>query len=181
MSTPPKEAVKAIGYTDIFARTRASKAKVIINVGGAGSSKSYSIAQLFIEKLVTEQNKIFGVCRKTFPALRMTSMGLVLGLLQEYGIYRGEQHNKTANTYTYGTNIMWFFSIDEVDKIRSANFSYLWLEEGDEFVWEEYIILKLRLRAPIKEGEINQMFISLNPANAYGFIATKLCGIKGDA
>lgn len=171
---------REIGYTEIFELNRASKAKVIVNVGGAGSSKSHSIAQLLIEKLITEQNKIFGITRKTFPALRMTSMGLILGLLKEYGIYRDERHNKTANNYIYGSNVMWFFSVDEIEKIRSTNFSYLWLEEGDEFSWEEYIVFKLRLRAPIQPGEVNQMFISLNPANAYGFIASKLCGAKSD-
>ena len=176
-----KKTIREVGYTNVFEKNRESKATVVINVGGAGSSKSYSIAQLFIEKLVTEQNKVFGVIRKTFPALRMTSMGLILGLLKEYGVYRESQHNKTANTYTYGTNVMWFFSIDEADKIKSTNFSYIWIEEANELDWESYTILKLRLRAPVKKGEINQMFLSCNPSDSFGFIATKLCGVKGNA
>jgi len=172
------ENIKQIGYTSVFSHNRVSKAKVIVNVGGAGSSKSHSIAQLFIERLLTQQNKVFGVCRKTFPALRMTSMGLILGLLKEYGIYKEANHNKTANTYTCGTNIMYFFSIDEVEKVKSTNFSYLWLEEASEFSWEEFIVLKLRLRVPVKAGEVNQMFLSLNPSDATGWIATSLCGVK---
>lgn len=153
---------------------------MVVNVGGAGSSKSHSIAQLFIEKLLTEQNKTFGVLRKTFPALRMTAMGLILGLLKEYGVYRETQHNKTANTYTYGTNVIWFLSVDEIDKIKSTNFNYLWLEEANEFSWEDYVVLKLRLRAPIKTGEANQMFISLNPSDSYGWVPVRLCGVAGD-
>lgn len=169
--------VKQIGYTTVFSRNRESTAKVIVNVGGAGSSKSHSIAQLFIERLLTQQNKVFGVCRKTFPALRMTSMGLILGLLKEYGVYRDGNHNKTANTYTHGTNIIHFFSIDETEKVKSTNFSYIWMEEANEFTWEDYVVLKLRLRVPVKKGEMNQMFISLNPSDAYGWVATKLCGV----
>ena len=171
------ELIRHIGYTPLFELNQKSKAKVVVNVGGAGSSKSYSIAQLIIYKLVNEENKVFGICRKTFPALRMTSMGLILDLLKKYGIYREEKHNKTANTYTYGTNIIWFFSVDESEKIRSTNFSYLWLEEADEFTWDDYVILKLRLRAPVEEGDLNQMFISLNPANIQGWVAKKLCGV----
>jgi len=173
-----KEITKSVMYTNVFARNRASKATVVVNVGGAGSSKSYSIAQLLIEKLVTEQNKVFGVIRKTFPALRMTAMGLILGLLKEYGIYRESQHNKTANTYVCGSNIIWFFSIDEAEKVKSTSFSYIWVEEANEISWEEFTILKLRLRAPVKEGEINRIFLSLNPSDSYGWIATKLCGVK---
>ena len=172
------ENVKQVGYTRVFERNRASKAKVIVNVGGAGSSKSYSIAQLLIERLLTQENKTFGIVRHTFPALRMTAMGLFLQLLKEYGIYKDSRHNKTANTYTYGTNTVWFFSIDESEKIKSTNFSYIWVEEANELDWESYIILKLRLRAPIKKGEINQIFLSLNPSDAHGWIATKLCGVK---
>ena len=171
-----EEAVKKVGYTEVFARNRASKAKVVVNVGGAGSSKSHSIAQLFIERLLTEQNKVFGVCRHTFPALRMTAMGLVLGLLKEYGVYDEDKHNKTANNYTYGSNIIWFFSLDEVEKIKSTNFSYVWIEEANELDWESFIVLKLRLRAPIGRGEVNQIFLSLNPSDATGWIALRLCG-----
>jgi len=175
------EVVKEIGYTSVFEKNRASRAKVIVNVGGAGSSKSHSIAQLLIEKLITEQNKVFGVCRRTFPALRMTSMGLMLSLMKDYGIYKEGNHNKTANSYTHRSNIIWWFSLDEVDKIKSTNFSYIWIEEANELDWESYIVLKLRLRAPIKEGEINQMFLSLNPSDSYGFIPTKLCSVKVNA
>jgi len=169
---------KVVLYTDLFKITQDCKSKVIVHVGGAGSSKSHSIAQLIISKLVTEENKVFGVCRRTFPALRMTSMGLIFDLLKEYGIYKEENHNKTANTYRHGNNIIYFFSVDEVDKIKSTNFSYLWLEEANEFDFEMYVVLKLRLRAPLKEGEFNQMFLSLNPSDATGWIPERLCGIK---
>lgn len=177
MNQQTEEQVRNVGYTSLFELNKNSKAKVVVNVGGAGSSKSYSIAQLFIYKLITEENKVFGVIRKTFPALRMTSMGLILGLLKEYGIYQERNHNKTANTYMYGNNIIWFFSIDEAEKIKSTNFSYLWIEECNEVDYESYIILKLRLRAPTKEGERNVMYLSLNPSDSSSWVATKLCGV----
>jgi phage terminase large subunit len=166
------EIIKRIGYTNVFARNRASKATVIINVGGARSSKSYSIAQLLIEKLITEQNKAIGVCRKTFPALRMTSMKLLLDLLKEYGIYREENHNKTFNTYTHGTNHIQFFGLDETEKVKSAEFNYIWMEEANEFSYEDYIALKLRLSGPT-EKEQNHMYLSLNPVDAHNWIATR--------
>jgi len=74
---------KEVGYTRIFELNDASKASVVVNVGGSGSSKTHSIAQLIIKKLITENKKKIGVCRKTFPALRVTAMDQILTLLKE--------------------------------------------------------------------------------------------------
>ncbi|KKL24693.1 hypothetical protein LCGC14_2412800, partial [marine sediment metagenome] len=92
---------KEIGTTTVYEWNRNSTATTVIDVGGAGSSKSHSIAQLLIEKLVQEEGKAIGICRKTFPALRMTAMKLVIDLLKEYGIYNPGSHNKTSGTYSY--------------------------------------------------------------------------------
>jgi phage terminase large subunit len=162
-----------IKYTRIFERTRDSKAFVIINVGGARSGKSHAIAQLFISKLVTEEHKKFLICRKTFPSLRMSTMGAFLDLLQQYDIYREEKHNKTSNTYTFGTNVIQFAGLDESEKIKSTEFNYIWMEEGNEFTYEDYVALKLRLSGHIEPGEHNHMYISLNPVDANNWIATK--------
>jgi len=165
---------REIGVTPIYDKTRECKTKTIVNVGGAGSSKSYSIAQLLIEKLVSEKGKTIGICRKTFPALRMTAYKLILDLLKDYGIYNPDRHNKTANTYSHNTNVIQFFSLDETEKIKSANFSYISMEETNEFTYEDYTVMKLRLRSPTVEGEPNQMYLSLNPIDAHGWIATRL-------
>ena len=162
-----------IGFTRVFAKTQASKAKVVINVGGARSSKSYSIAQLLVMKLTTETGKHIGICRKTFPALRMTTMGMFLAMLQDYGMYNPEWHNKSYNTYTYNGNLVQFFGLDEAEKIKSAEFNYIWMEEANEFTYEDYIALKLRLSGKAEEGELNQLFISLNPIDAHNWIATR--------
>ena len=169
---------KIIRYTPVFEANQASRASVVVNVGGAGSSKSYSIAQLLISKFLNEENKVFGVIRKTYPALRMTSLDLIMRLLKEYGIYKEERHNKTANTYSYKNNVMWFLSLDEESKIRSTNFSYLWVEEASEISWEEFITLKLRLRVPVKSGEQNVIYLSLNPSDSFSWVATRLCGVE---
>ena len=163
-----------IEYTPLLQKTKDCKATTVVHVGGAGSSKSHSLAQDIILIISNEVHKTIGVCRKTFPALRMTAMKLILDLMKAYGIYNPVNHNKTANTYTHGTNTIQFFSLDEVEKIKSANFSYIWMEEANEFTYEDYIVLKLRLRQPTRDGGVNQMFLSLNPIDANNWIATKL-------
>ncbi len=165
--------VKKIAYTRIFQRTRDAKPFVIINVGGARSGKSYAIMQLLISKLVSEKNKKIGICRKTFPALRMTTMMPFIDLLKDYGLYRDEWHNKSFNTYTYGTNVVQFFSLDEPDKIKSMEFNYVWMEEANEFTYEDYVALKLRLSGKCEPGEANHLYISLNPVDSQNWIPTR--------
>ena len=171
---------KTIDVTPVFDKTASSKAKTVVDVGGAGSSKSHSIAQLMIEKLTQEEGKTLGICRKTFPALRMTAMKLVLGLIEDYGFYNPNRHNKTAGTYSYKkakwqkASVIQFFSMDEWLKIKSADFNYILMEEGNEFTYDDYTTFKLCLRSPTKPDEPNQIFISLNPSDAHGWIPTRL-------
>jgi len=176
--------------TPLFGKTLECKARTVVHVGGAGSSKSYSLAQLMVNKVAGEENKKIGICRKTLPALRMTAMGLTLKLLQDYpackygdgkrkSIYEMGEHNKSNNTFSYGTNQIQFFSLDDPEKIKSADFNYIWMEEANEFSFEDYTVMKLRLRNPTVDVEPNQMFLSLNPTDAHGWIPTRLIGEEG--
>ncbi len=165
---------KQIEYTPLLQKTKDCKAKTVVHVGGAGSSKSHTLAQQIILHLCNEQKKKIGVTRKTFPSLRMTAMVLVIGLLQDYGLYRVDSHNKTSNIYRYGTNEIQFFSLDEWYKVKSVNFNYVWMEEANDFTYEDYTAIKLTLRNPSRDGEPNRLYLSLNPTDANGWIPTKL-------
>ena len=176
-----------VGYTRIFALNEGSKASIVVNVGGAGSSKTYSIAQVLIKRAISVDKRRIGVCRKTFPALRVTAMEQVLTLLKEYGIYREEGHNKTANIYHHHwpdgkggwiDSDFYFFSIDELSRIKSLNLNDIWIEEADELTWDEFYMLQLRMRAPHPSEHPNQMFLSLNPTDAHGYVPKMLAGEK---
>jgi len=122
-----------IKTTEIYRKNRESKSRYVINVGGARSSKSYSIAQLFIEKLVNERGKKFLITRKTMPALRLTAYKLIIDLLKEYGLYGKCDHNKALNTIKINGNFLLFISIDDPEKIKSSEWNYIWMEEANEF------------------------------------------------
>ena len=174
-----QEIVRQVGFTDVFLRNRNSKARTVVNVGGSGSSKSHSIAQLMIEKFMSEQDKQFVVARKTMPALRRSAYALIVGLMEEYGLYKYVDHNKTDNVLILpqNKNSMWFMGLDEPSKAKSiaGGLSYIWLEEADEFTFEDYLAFTLQLRRPIKQGEVNQIFLTFNPVDGNGWLATKLC------
>lgn len=150
----------------------------IIEVGGAGSSKSYSIAQKLVQFLIEGKDLKIAVGRKTFPSHRTSGMALILGLLKEYGGYRETEHSKTEYSYTHNSNYMLFFSLGEGEsgreKMKSADFNIIWLEEATEFDLADYRQMMLRLRHPIPKGKHNFLIMSHNPIDENHWIKTKL-------
>ncbi len=171
--------VKEVGVTGIYERNRDSTARTLVNVGGSGSSKSHSIAQVLIEKLRVEKDKQFIISRKTLPSLRRSSYGLIIALLKDYGLYEHGVHNKSENTFTLGNNVMWFFGLDEPTKAKSIaeGVNYVWMEEADEFTYDDYTAFRLQVRRHSKEK--NQIFLSFNPIDGEGWIPKRLMDEDG--
>ena len=166
---------KEISYTPVFKKNKEAQARTVINIGGARSSKSHSIAQLLLEKALREPGTQIGITRKTMPALRMTAYRLFVELAQSYGVYQRKQHSRTENFLTLGEGSrVQFFSLDNPERIKSTEFNYLWLEEANEFTFDDYIILLTRLSAKPFGGARNQLFLSLNPSDANGWIPKRL-------
>jgi len=162
--------------TPVYTRNVKATKPVVANVGGADSSKSHSLAQLFIGKMTSERNKTFLICRKTRPSLKLTAYRLVIDLLKLYGFYRHMKHNKSDLTFHIAglNNFVVFASIDDPEKYKSAEFNYIWMEEANDFTWEDFIILKLRLRAKTTPDCPNRMYLSFNPSEEQGWIKQRL-------
>jgi len=154
-----------VDITRIFEENRnaPNNKTILCNKGGARSSKSYSLAQIFIQELTSGKNKKLLVTRKTMPALRTTAMKTILTLLHQYGYYGFCKHNKSNGTIEFGSNWLLFCSIDKPSKIRSTEFNYIWLEEANEFFYDDFMTLRLRLSAE-EQGGPNRMYLSYNPS-----------------
>ena len=176
---------REIKVTPIYERVADSTAETMVEVGGARSSKSYSVAQRIVELLTTVPNIRIGICRKTFPALAVTAMELVIGMLQEYGYYVSKWHNKSYHIYEHKPTRgrIYFFSVGvgdaERERLKSREFNVIWEEEANELTWDDHIYLKTRLSAPIdpeyrKILPRNQIILTLNPTDSQCWIAQKL-------
>ncbi len=162
--------MQKIEATTIFRWLANTRERVNLLVGGAGSSKSYSIAQFLIKKLYEEENIRILVTRKTTPSLRISAYKLILDLLKEYGW--PFELNKTELTIKQGSNEILFKGLDDPEKIKSAEFNYIWAEEATDLTLDDYRQLNLRLRR--KTAGINQIFLSCNPISALHWIKTEL-------
>ena len=176
MNNFPKRVKAEMLATRIFYDLYDSKEEIVVNVGGAGSSKSYSTAQYLITKFNNEKNIKILICRKTLPSLRITAYKLFVDLLREYGRYSLCEHNRADRTITLprNNNFVHFTSIDDPEKIKSTDWNYIWIEEAIELDYNDFLILWTRLRHKEVEGGFNQMILTLNPSDESSWIKEKI-------
>jgi len=155
-----------IKTTNVFHRAYRSDTRITCLQGGTRSSKTYSLCQLFIVKCLEETGKIFTICRKTLPALKGTAYRDVLNILKELELYSEEYHNKSELSYQLNGNIIEFISVDQPQKIRGRKRNYLWLNEANEFTYEDWQQLILRTTEKI--------YLDYNPSDPYSWIYDKV-------
>ena len=155
-----------IDTTNVFHKAYRSSTRITCLQGGTRSSKTYSLCQLFIVKALKETGKVFTICRKTLPALKGTAYRDVLELLKELGLYLEENHNKSELSYSLNGNLIEFISVDQPQKIRGRKRDYLWLNEANEFNYEDYQQLILRTTGKV--------YLDYNPSDPYSWIYEKV-------
>jgi phage terminase large subunit len=161
-------------YTKIFKQNLLASTPVVLNEGGARSSKSHSICQLFIHKMLSEKNKNFLITRKTLPSLRISAYKMFFDILSKMNLYNTKHHNRTNRTYTYNSNYILFTSLDHPTRIQSTEFNYIWMEEAEEFTFDDFMVLKTRLSSPSSDGNPNRIYLTYNPKNENSYINRKV-------
>lgn len=161
-------------YDDFFLRNR--EKLVLCIYGGAGSGKSYAVAQYLILRALEEQNKHFLITRATLPSLRLSCWMLVQHLLREYGIPYAI--NKSEFWIEVRGNRFFFKPLDDPEKVKSAEFNYVWMEEATEFAYQDFLQLKLRLRR--KNDLQNQIILTFNPIDAYHWLKAQVVDAPAD-
>jgi len=167
---------RQVAVTSIFDRNIKATAPIVINIGGARSGKSYSILQLLLQLFLNEDHKEILIARKTLPSLRITAYKVFVQLLHDYGFYGRCTHNKTNLTIKYRDSTVYFLSIDDPEKIKSTEFNYIFLEEANEFAYNDFMILWTRLSARTVVSQPNRMFLALNPSDEWSWVHQKVQG-----
>lgn len=145
--------VKAFANADI---------RFIVNQGGTRSSKTFSLAQLFVITLMQTKNKVLTIARKTMPSLKTSVMRDFFEILRDQKIYDEALHNKTEHTYRLHGNLVEFMSLDLPQKKRGAKRDYLWLNEANEFTYEDFMQLNMRTS--------EKVILDYNPSDEFHWI-----------
>jgi len=160
--------------TDIFYRNQETQKPIVIDRGGAGSSKSHSLEQLMLYKFFNETRKKIFICRKSLPALRRSCYYEMDQLASEYGVRDQIIEEKVHLNWHYGDNLISFGSLDDPEKAKSFNVNYVWMEEATEFTYDDFQQLRRCLRNKTIDGMRNQMFLSFNPIDEFHWIKTRI-------
>ena len=148
--------------TPVFDKNYETNTRIVVNQGGSRSSKTYSIAQLFIILALEKKGNTFTIARKTMPSLKISVMRDFFEILQNMGIYSDTNHNKSDHTYQLNDNLFEFVSMDQPQKKRGAKRDYLWMNEANEFTLEDWTQLNMRTTG--------RVFLDYNPSDEYHWI-----------
>ena len=148
--------------TVVLEKNLNASTRVVVNQGGTRSSKTYSLAQLIILKALQSKGKVYTICRKTLPALKGTAYRDFFNILEIHNLYNPDKHNKSELTYRLNGNEIEFISVDMPQKIRGRKRNTLWLNEANEFSFEDWVQLSLRTTENI--------YLDFNPSDPYSWI-----------
>ena len=145
-----------IQTTKVFEDLLNSDKRINVFQGSSRASKTYNILIFFVYKLLQEEGKTFSIVRKTLPALKGSVLRDLKEILLKFGVFDSEKWHSVDGYFELGTNIVEWFSIDDETKIRGRKRDYLFINEGTELSYDEYIQLVLRTSETV--------VIDLNPS-----------------
>jgi phage terminase large subunit len=135
--------------------------KYEVYYGGAGSGKSYFVAQKLIVKALM-QKRVVLIIRKTLVSQRKSCWKLILKVLSDFHIKEYCDIRKSDMEIELPNgSIFYFLGLDDPEKIKSiVDIGDVWCEEATELLEEDFDQLVLRARAVVPN---RQFFLSFNP------------------
>jgi phage terminase large subunit len=147
--------------------------RYLLEYGGGGSGKSYRIAQkklLRIMKAVKQGYQEGFLClRKTSPDVKRSVFALFKKYIDLWQI-PGVKINRSDLSYTFpGGSFIACGGLDDPEKVKSIeNITGIWMEEGTQFTYADFLQLDLRLRGDTPSYK--QICISFNPMDDTSWI-----------
>ena len=138
--------------------------RILVFYGGAGSGKSFFVAQRLVYKALRSRRKVL-VLRKVNRTTKASTFQLLLDTLDQFGIRDKCNINRTDFTITLPNGSMFLcMGLDDPEKIKSiTGLTDAWLEEATEFSLDDFSQVNLRIRDP--KAEDQEVILSFNPVS----------------
>lgn len=151
----------------VFKHLEKSDKRITIEQGGTRSGKTYNILLwLIFGYAFKNTGKTITICRKTYPALRSSSMRDFFDILKEHDIYEEADHNKSNSEYRLEGNLFEFISLDQPQKVRGRKRDVLYINEANELYFEDWQQLIFRTT--------EKAILDYNPSDEFHFIYEKI-------
>lgn len=131
--------------------------------GGAGSGKSYAIAQHLLLQLLGNDYFRCVYMRKVARTIRNSQFLLFKDIIKQWGVSDLVDIREVDMTIInkFNGNVLMSAGADDIEKIKSIQEpNCIWLEEATEFKLTDYLQLQLRLRT---KKSHNYIISSFNP------------------
>lgn len=143
--------------------------RFIVLYGGAGSGKSFFIAQRIIWKLLDCKMCNVLVVRAFANSNRDSTFALLRQVINQWQLSKYFKTNESDLRITclLNNNSIVFKGLDDTEKLKSITFAKgdltdIWIEEASEIKEEDFNQLNIRLRGA---GPTKQMILSFNPVD----------------
>lgn len=154
----------SIVFEKILAAYETKKYRVIANVGGCRSGKSYSTLQ-FLLYLASNAKKplLISIVSETMPHLKRGCMRDFQNIIESTKMVEGKHYqvNRSDNVWTFGNGKIEFFSVDSPQKVLGPQRDILFINECNHIPYETYRQLSTRTSGTI--------FLDWNPAAPFWF------------
>jgi len=151
--------------------------------GGAGSGKSFNVAQWLAVKLSTESPHCFLFVRKVKDKIRHSMLAQFIGNLKALGLWRFWRQRDLELTCLSNGNTIYGVGMDDHEKLKSITAqdggspTGAWVEEANQITRNDSDQIHLRLRG--ERPHPHQCYYSLNPVSAASWIKNDLCDRPG--
>lgn len=176
MRKGPRVKFKSKNLTRVYWDLQKASTRFVLNYGGAGSSKSYSQAQLELYKALEKRRRIL-IIRKTGRTLDDSVVELLkTELLDGSGMRPAYSYNKSTRTLTLANGSQFLFrGIDDPEKIKSIQgIDRVWIEEASELTEEDFDQINLRLRS----SDDIQISLTFNPISVHHWIKQRFIDVS---
>jgi len=146
-----------------------SKKRLTLSRGGTRSGKTYGTCMLAVNWLVggTEfGGKVWSIVRATLPALKASAYRDVLEIIDCMHLHNEITHNKSEMTFKHKGRMIEFFSLDDVNKVKSRKRDICQIVECNETTYD--VFLQLDIRTTTK------MILDWNPSDISAWMKVEI-------
>ena len=152
-----------IKVNKVYTHLKRSKKKIVVEQGGTRSGKTYNILLWIIFHYCAKYTgQTITIARKTFPAVRSSVMRDFFDILKQHQLYNEDYHNKSNSEYILNGNLVEFVSLDQPQKIRGRKRDLAFLNEANEFTFEDWQQIVFRTNGRI--------ILDYNPSDSFHWI-----------
>lgn len=134
-----------------------SSKRYVVHEGGARSGKTFGIVQVLIQ-VASDQPLGITISSHSLPHLKRGAMRDFMAIMNEWGWYNENDHNKTDNVYHFDSGgYIEFLGLEEANKARGAGRDILFVNEANLVNKQLFDQLDMRTKGKV--------ILDLNPSD----------------